>query len=101
VKSRRLVSTRRKLTHVQADDYDAAWSALHAAATRHGAHAWRFASAAYPSLYLEFLEFAAGADPRSEPDVSRATNALDALAPGQSDEWDELGVPPKTDPGSR
>jgi len=86
---RRLVSTRREVTSEDLATYDAAWAALEQRARDAGAHAWRFVSAAYPVLYLEFLEFAADADPRGKGAVADALHAIDRIAPGSAEEWDE------------
>jgi hypothetical protein len=86
---RRLISIRRKVAAELSAEYDAAWAKLRDAVTGGGAHAWRFASAAYPSEYLEFLEFASGADPRARSPVAELLSALDRLAGGTSEEWDE------------
>nr|MBA4158591.1 hypothetical protein [Gemmatimonadota bacterium] len=69
MKTRHLVSTRRTVPESRRAAYDAAWTPLQAAATGLGAHAWRFRSADHGDLFLEFLEFAADADPRETPRV--------------------------------
>ena len=86
---RRLLSTRREIPLQDRDRYDLAWAALERAATALAAHAWRFRSSIYPSGYLEFLEFAAGSDPRDDPSVSGPLAALDEIAPGEVESWDE------------
>lgn len=73
---RHLVSTRRQVPAERRAEYNAAWERLHRSATAQGAHAWRFISAKRDDLFLEFLEFAAGADPR---DRSETMAALDHL----------------------
>jgi hypothetical protein len=94
--ARRLVCIRRTVAPPRRADYDAGWAGLQAAVQARGAHAWRFRSDPRPDLYLEFLEFAPGADPRDEPGVAAALRALDAaFGPGSVDEWrnaDEEGA---------
>ncbi|CAN5691498.1 hypothetical protein BH23GEM6_BH23GEM6_25570 [soil metagenome] len=87
--SRRLVSIRREIMDEALTSYDSAWAALEQRVTASGAHAWRFVSAAYPMRYLEFLEFAADADPRGESGVADALAAIGRIAPGTVEEWDE------------
>ena len=102
-RERRLLSIRRAVPAARRAEYEAAWARLHAAATGRGAHAWRFRSARVPGLYLEFLEFGAGADLRADPDAQAALRALDAAfaephpAPEAQEEWIEI---PHTDPGT-
>lgn len=90
--SRRLLTSRPR--HVAAANraaYDAAWEALRGAATGRGAHAWRFVSTILPERYLEFLEFAEGADPRDDAAVAEALRALDERFPAPAAEaWAEL-----------
>jgi hypothetical protein len=50
-------------------------------------NAWRFHEERDPSLYLEFLEFAAGSDPREEGEVATAIRSLDLLGIGDSELW--------------
>jgi hypothetical protein len=88
--TRHLVSTRRAVPANLSGEYAATWAKLRDAATESGAHAWRFASAAYPTEYLEFLEFAAAADPRAGERLKELLAELDRLGRGVSEEWDEL-----------
>ena len=74
---RHLVSIRRSVPAERRGEYDAVWARLHDTATTRGAHAWRFVSAIRPDLVLEFLEFAADADPRSRPEIADALEVLD------------------------
>lgn len=73
---RRLISIRRHVPEEGLAEYDALWGALHAAATEHGAHAWRFRSADVADVYLEFLEFGAETDIRATPSVLAGIQAL-------------------------
>lgn len=99
---RRLVSIRR---FVGASDeerarYDALWAGLHDAATARGAHAWRFASADAPGVFLEFLEFGPESDVRADPATLEAIRALHAgfgqvyPMPQTLEEWSEAPLPP-------
>lgn len=78
MKQRHLVSMRRRVPPERRGEYNAAWERLRRSATTYGAHAWRFISAGRNDLYLEFLEFAADADPRDQPDVTVALGDLDS-----------------------
>jgi hypothetical protein len=70
--------------------YDELWLALAADVREHGAHAWRFASAGDPALRLEFLEHAAGADPRERAAVAEILHRLDAeVAPAAAEAWED------------
>jgi hypothetical protein len=92
-KARTLVSLRRELPAGEGAAYHAAWARLHAAATARGAHAWRFRSTERESLSLEFLEFAAEADVREDPEVRAALRALEDAAPAIIEEWTESPLP--------
>jgi hypothetical protein len=87
---RRLVSTRRSVPAARRAAYDALWTRVQAAASARDAHAWRFASAEREDLFLEFLEFAAGSDPRASPALSAPLARLEAEFAGGSEEWTEL-----------
>jgi hypothetical protein len=87
--ARRLVSTRRTVDAELSGDYHTTWAKLRDEVTEGGAHAWRFVSAGYPTEYLEFLEFASGADPRARPQAAELLAELDLLGRGSSEEWDE------------
>ncbi|MGI9179160.1 MAG: hypothetical protein ACR2H9_01405 [Longimicrobiaceae bacterium] len=78
MKERRLLCTRRLLSPERREEYDAAWTRLHAAATAGGAKAWRFVSEARGDVYVEFLEFAAEHDPREDAEANAALLALEA-----------------------
>ena len=92
--ARRLVSTRRRVGAAQRDGYHTLWGELHGRATALGAHAWRFAAAAEPELFLEFLEFRAGSDPRADAAVDALLRRMDAEAgTSQAEEWDEVRAP--------
>src|ERR1043165_1906320 len=73
---RRLVSIRRFVPSDRIPEYAELWAALHHAATSRGAHAWAFASADHRDTYIEFLEFGADSDVRSDPGVVAAIQAL-------------------------
>jgi hypothetical protein len=89
VPARTLVSLRRRVPAPLRDAHAAAWAQLHREATARGAHAWRFASAADPELYLEFLEFSADADPRGNTEVSGALARLDEVGAAEVEQWVE------------
>lgn len=98
---RRLVTIRR---HVPADripEYAEAWTALHAAATARGAHAWAFASADHRDVYIEFLEFGDDSDVRGDPPTVAAIQVLHEKfgdpypAPKTLEEWVALPTPPR------
>lgn len=96
---RRLVSIRRYVPPDQREEYAALWLSLHAAATSRGAHAWVFLSADAPDVYLEFLEFGAESDVRSDPETLSAIRALhekfgQPYPPPQTiEEWVEIPSP--------
>lgn len=91
-----LLCVRRRVNQRRREPYDAAWTRLHAAVTGQGAHAWRFVGRENPGIFLEFLEFASGADPRRESEVRAALAALDtehphrAAASAAPEEWLEI-----------
>jgi hypothetical protein len=89
VKERRLVSVRRVVLERDLDRYRTVWQELEQAVIAAGAHAWRFVSAADPSRFLEFIEFARGSDPRDLPAAAHALAELERLASGSAEEWDE------------
>jgi hypothetical protein len=84
---RRLVSTERRVPRTAEDRYDAAWTGVLAAASARSAHAWRFRSAGEEGLFVEFLEFRAGADPREDPPLRRALDELERISAGLTREW--------------
>ena len=85
---RRLVSLKREVAAAAAELYDEIWAGIVAAATATGAHAWRFSAASDPTLRLEFLEFKAGADPRSATEAGALLGRLDReIAPAIVEEW--------------
>ena len=87
---RRLVSLRRLVSSPDLGRYEALWSSLQAAAVALGAHAWRFAARDEPSRYLEFLEFAEDADPRSRPDIGDLLARLNReIGAAELEEWVE------------
>lgn len=89
--ARRLVSIRRRVPAGDAGAYSAAWSRARRAVEASGAHAWAFASAADASERIEFLEFADASDPRDDPGVASALDALGRAYGGTIDEWEEAG----------
>ena len=87
---RRLVSLRRLVPSTDLAHYEDLWSSLQSAAVALGAHAWRFAARDDPSRYLEFLEFAEEADPRSRSDVGDFLTRLDReIGAAELEEWVE------------
>lgn len=93
------MSLRRRVPVGRREEYGALWKRLHTGATARGAHAWRFRSAGDDELHLEFLEFAAGEDPRPASEVAEALRALDAAFPASPpsapplEEWREIPEP--------
>lgn len=84
---RGLVSIRRRVEEDQGVSYEEAWRRLAETVGARGAHAWRFRSEQDPALFVEFLEFGAGADPRDDPSVARALEALEMIGRGDSEGW--------------
>ena len=101
---RRLVSIRRYVPMDSIRDYAELWISLHAAATSRGAHAWHFASADKPNVYVEFLEFGGDSDIRSDTETLAAIKALHERfgepypTPLTLEEWVELPPPPPIPP---
>ena len=99
-KPRRLVSIRRHVPSDRIPEYAELWAALHHAASARGAHAWAFASADHRDTYLEFLEFGADSDVRSDVTVVAAIQALHEKfgepypTPRTLEEWVALPTPP-------
>lgn len=98
---RRLVSIRRHVPTAQLETYLTLWIQLRVAAQASGAHAWNFVSADVPEVYLEFLEFGAESDIRSDPGVLGAIKALheafgEPYPPPQTlEEWVEIRFSPE------
>ena len=98
--TRRLVTIRRHVPQDRIPEYAEAWAVLHNAATARGAHAWAFASADHRDTYIEFLEFGADSDVRSDTVVVAAIQALHAKfgdpypTPKTLEEWVALPTPP-------
>jgi hypothetical protein len=96
MKTRTLISTRRLVPPPRREEYDAAWERAQSAAVARGAHAWRFASSTRSDLFLEFLEFAAGEDPRADPGLATALAQLGREFPSPppaadpTEEWTEV-----------
>jgi hypothetical protein len=96
---RRLVSIRRLVPKDRLEEYVTLWLALRTAATAGGAHAWHFASADVPNVYLEFLEFGPESDVRSDPDTVEAIRRLHETfgephpPPVTIEEWVEIPAP--------
>ena len=89
--ARHLVSQTRSVPISARAVYDALWERVRESATALGAHAWRFQSTIHPDRYLEFLEFAAERDPRTDASVAAPLLALDRdLGPAEAEEWVEL-----------
>jgi hypothetical protein len=87
---RRLLSVRRQVPVDRSQSYQSLWTALAAAATAGGAHAWRFVSSIDAESHLEFLEFGAGADPREAGEVRMLIDRLEAEAGASTvEEWIE------------
>lgn len=86
---RRLVSVRRRVSPAAREPYDFAWSEVARLARERGAHAWRFRQTGSDAEFLEFLEFAPGADPRGADEMALALRRLAALGNGEAEEWEE------------
>ena len=97
---RRLVSVRRRVPMDRIEEYVVLWLKLHAAATSRGAHAWNFISADVPEVYLEFLEFDADSDVRSDEVTVTAIRELHEAfgdpypTPQTIEEWVAVPAPP-------
>jgi hypothetical protein len=98
---RRLVSIRRYVPTERIPEYAEAWAVLHNAASARGAHAWAFASATHRDVYVEFLEFDADSDVRSDETTVAAIQVLhekfgDPYPPPVTlEEWVALPTPPR------
>jgi hypothetical protein len=79
---RSLLITERSVDPGLREQYDVAWTALRAAASGVGFHAWRYRSG---DRFIEFLEFRAGADPREF--IQAHLGVLNQISPGTVDEW--------------
>ena len=90
--SRTLISIERRVENEQSSHYETAWAKFRESAVARGAKAWRFRSAGDESLYLEFLEFKAGADPRGAPEIQGCTATLDGIAAGRSTAWLDANI---------
>ncbi len=77
-KDRRLVISYRSIALDRRHAYDAAWMAVRDRAEQLEVNAWRFAHPDSPGLFVEFLEFEHGSDPRSAGALGQALEALDA-----------------------
>jgi len=97
---RTLVSTRRLVGEARLPEYDAVWAELADTAKSLPFHvnAWRFRSAADARLHVEFLEFSGEIDPREDPAVAGSLRKLDAVAPGEAEEWVDVGRTPRSRP---
>lgn len=96
---RRLVSIRRYVPKERLEEYVVLWLPLRNAAVAQGAHAWHFASADVPHVYLEFLEFGPESDIRADPDVVEGIRKLHEAfgepypTPNTIEEWVEIPAP--------
>lgn len=89
MKRRILVSVRREVAPPHREEYHAAWARARELAGARGAHAWRFVAADDPGRFLEFLEFAAGDDPRGDEELARALRRLEEHGSGRAEQWEE------------
>jgi hypothetical protein len=94
---RRLLSTRRLVPQDRRTEYERDWSRVVELAKEHGFHAWRFRAVSPEELYVEFLEFRRGADPRKRVQVAWALEEIrhhfpDPAPPPSSpdEEWDSV-----------
>jgi hypothetical protein len=86
--ARHLLSIRRVVREELQELCDQAWARLAEAAAANGANAWRFRSVTDANLQLEFLEYKAARDPRSDPAIDAALQTLERLAPAAAvEEW--------------
>jgi hypothetical protein len=85
--SRTLLAVERRVPEATWSGYELGWRRFVVAATAAGAKAWRFRSAQNAELFMEFLEFDAGADPRREGEVSAAGVDLESFGSSRSEEW--------------
>jgi len=77
-KDRRLVISYRSIASDRRRAYDDAWEAVRERAEQRKVNAWRFAHPGSPGLFVEFLEFEHGSDPRAAGALGEALEALDA-----------------------
>ena len=97
---RRRVTIRRHVPQERLSEYAEGWTRLHNAASARGAHAWWFASATHPDVYMEFLEFGKETDPRGDEAVVAAIYALQQkfnemyAPPLPLEEWVAMPTPP-------
>lgn len=84
---RKLISIRRRVPETESALYEAAWAALAAPVRDRGAHAWRFRGETDRLLFIEFLEFADGVDPRDDDAVRAALDELERIGAGNSEGW--------------
>ena len=83
----KLVSTERRVGEADRKRYGRAWQTVRDAAKVVECRAWRFESARDPELFVEFLEFGEGPDPRESGELASALRALQEFGPGDSREW--------------
>ena len=91
--TRVLISMRRRPGAEDSARYEEAWGELRAAAQAWKAHAWRFRAADDDGLFMEFLEFRAADDPRSDQRVADALSRLERIAIGTVEEWMDAEEP--------
>lgn len=97
---RRLISTRRRVPAERQGDYLAVWRRVEQAVDPLDAHAWIFRAASDPSLFIEFLEFRGGVDPREVDAVADALGRLDRIGGyADAEEWVDIGSDTENDDG--
>ena len=91
--ARALVSVRRRVPSHELARYDERWRLFRDAAVGRGAKAWRFRAGAREDLYIEFLEFPVGTDPRHGSDLAEHLRLLDSIGSGKAEEWTDANIP--------
>jgi len=86
---RRVRITRRRIPLDRSDAYHAAWRDLRGLAGDRGVRAWLFRRAGRDDWFVEFLEWS-GAPLLDRGPVHDALAALDELAPGRTEECEEV-----------
>ena len=84
------MATRRRVPQARLASYDEAWRGFHDRAVSAGGRAWRFRSSHQDDAFLEFVEWSNGID--MEQITAQSRDELDAIAPGQTDGWQEANT---------
>jgi hypothetical protein len=86
---RKLRITRRRVPLARLEEYDDAWQRLRRAAGEAGARAWLFRISGRDDRMVEFLEWSDPVSVDRAEAVQEAGAALDALAPGETEDCEE------------